>query len=375
MRSFFPWLIITKDKAPIIPEEKIAKHAKQSFHPVLGWLHRPNAQWHNTTSDGAVTYRIDSRGRRNNPGFENAPMPVAVYGDSYAFCRLVPDDCTWPHFMSKYLHCHVGNYGVGNYGFDQALIRYENDPPTEARIVIMAVVPETIVRIQSYWKHYFEYGNLLAFKPRFTINDNELTFHSSIISDPQDYVTYRQHIKHIQNLDGFYCKKFTKDIIGFPSMLCLLRKPGRHMGIIRSLIFWLAIGKPDIAKRNALKVILRENAKWVQRLYNDNDSCLLLESLIQRFANSCKKNKAIPALIVLPQPGDVNRQGPENHEHFFLNMKKHLHVFDFTNIFKQNKKKVSLYVEGPIGPHTSREANDLIAKRLTEFSCIMKNPV
>ena len=36
-------------------------------------------------------------------------------------------------------------------------------------------MPETILRVHSFWKHYLEYGNTLAFKPRFEIiNDDDL---------------------------------------------------------------------------------------------------------------------------------------------------------------------------------------------------------
>jgi hypothetical protein len=49
----------------------------------------------------------------------------------------------------------VGNYRVGNYGLDQSLLRLERElPQLEAEVVVMGVVPETVVRVQSYWKHF-----------------------------------------------------------------------------------------------------------------------------------------------------------------------------------------------------------------------------
>ena len=39
-----------------------------------------------------------------------------------------------------------------------------NDKP---KLIVFAFVPETIVRINSYWKHYSEFGNKFGFKPFF----------------------------------------------------------------------------------------------------------------------------------------------------------------------------------------------------------------
>ncbi len=85
----------------------------------------------------------------------------------------------------------VDNFGVGNYGFDQALLRLERELPSlECRVVIMGVVPETISRVQSYWKHYFEYGNTLAFKPRFILEGDRLVHHPLTVWKPEDFETY-----------------------------------------------------------------------------------------------------------------------------------------------------------------------------------------
>ncbi len=41
---------------------------------------------------------------------------------SFVFSRQVEDDETWQHFLSRLSHSNVLNFGVGNYGFDQALL-------------------------------------------------------------------------------------------------------------------------------------------------------------------------------------------------------------------------------------------------------------
>ena len=66
---------------------------------------------------------------------------------------------------------NVLNFGVGNYGMDQAYLRLKREyDKNRTEIVILAVVPETIVRVLNVYKHYYEYGNTFGFKPRFILS-------------------------------------------------------------------------------------------------------------------------------------------------------------------------------------------------------------
>ena len=73
--------------------------------------------------------------------------------DSFVFGRYVKDDQVWTEILSKKLNSHIINYGVGNYGFDQALLRYEKNKHRNSMTQIIGVVPETINRINSIWKN------------------------------------------------------------------------------------------------------------------------------------------------------------------------------------------------------------------------------
>lgn len=50
------------------------------------------------------------------------------------------------------------------------ILKYKKN--IESKIIIFNVVPETIARINSYWKHYREFGNTLGFKPLYIIKKN-----------------------------------------------------------------------------------------------------------------------------------------------------------------------------------------------------------
>ena len=47
-----------------------------------------------------------------------------IFGDSFAFCRYVNDNETWEYFLENLIQMNVRNYGVGNFGVDQAILKY-----------------------------------------------------------------------------------------------------------------------------------------------------------------------------------------------------------------------------------------------------------
>ena len=123
--------------------------------------------------------------------FENLGSKISCYGDSFAFCRQVNDNETWEHYLSKSFHDNVLNFGVGNYGIDQAILRLKRDfPKNPTEIVILCVVPDTIRRILNVWKHYFEYGNTFGFKPRFILDNNELKLIKNPIDENKKFEKY-----------------------------------------------------------------------------------------------------------------------------------------------------------------------------------------
>ena len=90
------------------------------------------------------------------------------------------------------------NFGVGNYGIDQALLRMKREyPKNKTDSVILAIVPETISRIVSIWKHYYEYGNTFGFKPRFILKNNQLQLIQNPIDNELKFFKYEIYSKKI----------------------------------------------------------------------------------------------------------------------------------------------------------------------------------
>ena len=129
------------------------------------------------------------------------------------------------------------NFGVGNYGVDQALLYYQrHDLPLSTEVVILGFVPETICRVQSYWKHYLEFGNIFAFKPRFTFENKKLILHQNPIKNLSDYEEIEKIIDTIKYTDGFYKNKFRKLQFRFPYLATFLLSFRRNITLIYLLI-------------------------------------------------------------------------------------------------------------------------------------------
>jgi hypothetical protein len=366
-RRTFPWLITRRDVAPDLSPEVVRAHAERSFDAELGWCRRPGEQGTETTARGVTTFSIDALGCRTEPAHAGEfSAPIACFGDSFTFCRLVNDDETWPHHLSRLTGVNVANYGVGNYGLDQALLRLERElPGLDAHIVIMGVVPETIARVQSAWKHYFEYGNTLAFKPRFTLGPDGLVLHPSVIRQPEDYFDYAPNLPHLQAIDPFYRRKFRRDLLVFPHLPRLIGRARRHLPILAHLSAGRLGRAADGGFQGAFATVVAENHRLASRLYREDESVRLLTALVRRFADVCAVADKTPVLAVLPQPADLAGDLAA-HEAFVSSLTADLPVVDLTPVFRSEPDRAALYARGRLGPHPSDHGNRLIARTLVE---------
>ena len=139
LRKDFQWLITEQDEYPYFNRKALKKFFNNSFDQELGWVRKPNSKGIERGKYGDIEYHIDNDGSRLN--ITGGEVTVATFGDSYTFCRQVEDNQTWQVFLSKYINGKVLNYGVGNYGVDQALIYYQRQKlPASTKIVIFGFV-------------------------------------------------------------------------------------------------------------------------------------------------------------------------------------------------------------------------------------------
>jgi hypothetical protein len=317
----FQWLIMQKDENPKLSNEGLQKFFKHGYDSELGWIRKPNTTHEEKGKEGITKWTINDYGGRNNLEFEKINSKISTYGDSFTFCRQVDDDGTWQHWISKLQNTNVKNFGVGNYGLDQTLLRLKREfPNNKTETVIIGVVPDTISRIVSIWKHYYEYGNTFGFKPRFILKNEILELLKNPIDDETKFLDYRNYINEIKKNDFFYKKKFLKEKLYFPYSLLLFKNMKRNF----SLIFWIfltqiykKIGKDTTEiKWKPMRIIMQINLRWRIKLYKNKKTVDLFRKIIEEFVSYSKRNNFKPMFVFLPQKDDI------------LFIKKHRHFYE-----------------------------------------------
>lgn len=378
VRKKFQWLIVSKfDKKPHLFNSGLEKFIHQGFDPKLGWSRKPNTHKEEQGKNGTTNWNINSKGCRVNPHYDEKDSFISCYGDSFTFCRQVNDDETWEHYLSNLENSNVKNFGVGNYGLDQSFLRLQKEfPKNKTKIVILAVVPDTICRIMSSWKHYYEYGNTFAFKPIFQLINYELKLIDNPINEQSKFEIYEKYLEEIQKTDYFYKNKFLKEILYFPYVLTLFKNPRRNF----SIIYWVL--KIEIFKKlrknisliewEPMKIIMRINLDWRIKLFQNNQATNLLEKILMEYVNFASKNNFIPIFTFLPQKDDLNYIRQKNN--FFYDIEKKLtninglNVIPITEILLSKYEFDKLYSDdNDYGGHFSKEGNKLIADIIHEF--------
>ena len=375
-RRSFPWLITREDELPKLDLRALQKFIDHSFDPDLGWVRRPNSSGTENGRKGTITFYIDSAGSRSNSADNTSPL-IAAFGDSYVFCRQVEDDETWEAQLSQQEGFGVLNFGVGNYGLDQALLRYEGmSLPSSVKVVVMGFVPETICRIQSYWKHYLEFGNTFAFKPRFVLEPSgELMLVENLVKGLEDFASLEEKLHKIREIDGFYHRKFRPLQFRFPYTLSLLRHPLKQGVLIfavgfRGLLRALGISKPWV-ENLPFTLVMTENIRDAHRLYEDSKSTELLSAILLRFKEVAHSRGHVPLVLVMPQLLDLKlaKNGNAHYQDYFRELAQRLPVLDLTQKFI-NSEFERLYINDQYGGHLSVDGNCLVAK---EISAWLKN--
>ncbi|MBF0382361.1 MAG: hypothetical protein HQL69_15170 [Magnetococcales bacterium] len=365
LRQSCPWIITDRDLNPPIDPEGLNKFLAGGWDPELGWVRKPGHAGEETGVDGQTTkFSIDHRGARLNPGFEERPPEILVYGDSYAFARQVNNDETWSHILSKNLDRHVANFGVGNYGLDQALMRLEREYHRHpAPLVIMAVVPETLGRVLSVWKHFSEYGNTFAFKPRFELYNDSLNLIPNPVDKPEIFFHIADLLPELQKKDLFFEMKFKKDLLRFPYLQHIIQSRKRNPAILWAALRDRIRGVSGM-DGHAFPLVMARNISMTAALYQEQKPVELLAAITRRFATFVRGHGSEPLLLMMPQLMDLERieSGDHYYQPFLVELRKELPCIDAaTPLLAEEKNRGKLYINDKYGGHLSPLGNRIVA--------------
>ncbi len=372
-RASFQWMITEEDTLPLLDSAKLDAFVASSFSPALGWEPVPGSTGQDQGPDSVSAFMIGHEGARAAP--PGAPAPtVAAFGDSYAFCRQVNDDETWAAVLGREGGVGVLNFGVGNYGVDQALLRYlarRGDLGEDIHTVIAVFVPETICRVQSVWKHWMEFGNTFGFKPRFFIQDGRMQLFKNPVRKRSDYDRLEEIVESLSDIDPFRDRRFRRLQFRTPYLFALLRAPIRHLSVLSTVLLGRERGSVGTLRREAFDKafarVMRDNVRDAHREYEDPESVALLSAILERFQGEVEADGRRFVTCVIPQMLDLAtpRRAHRTYGAYFRSLGEHMDVIDLTPDLRRHPPE-EIYVHDRFGGHLSVRGNELVALRLAE---------
>ena len=144
---------------PLHITESFEDYSKR-YHPRLGWL-----------SQGE---RLDAAGSRYIPAFNNPTQTaacVSLYGESFTEGFGVDHEHAWSNVLSILLNCRVANFAVSGYGTDQAFLRFLDNRNDQAKVVILGILSENLMRNVNQLRNLISNVTSCAIKPRFILNE------------------------------------------------------------------------------------------------------------------------------------------------------------------------------------------------------------
>lgn len=355
-------ILSKKDFIPTIKKSLIDKF--HSYDSELGWVNQKNTIRYEVSQENKIKYTYNNKGARSIGDLDAKKSIISSYGDSFCQGRESNDLKTWQFFLSKKLNTNVTNFGVGNYGFDQSLLRlkreYENN---KTKYVIIAITPYTITRITSVWKHFSEFNNVLATKPRFILLNNKLELLQNFIQKKDQLLNMKIHKKFMLDNDE-HVEYLKRHIYSFPFIISFFKSPRPVLKTLlkKSISFTKRINSKIITNYLRLKYY-DDEINYRKNLYQNHKKLLTL--MIDDFVDFSKKKKFIPILLVLPSFEDVKyiQNTKDNYyRNYFKTVNSDYKFWDFSeNLINENEVE-KFFIDDIWGGHYNSHGNRRVAK-------------
>ena len=370
-KSDFQWLITKDSYYPKFNEKKLEKFYLNTFDKYCGWDRKPKSSGYEILKNGQKNkFVISPDGYRGAP--RSSYAKISVFGDSFAFCRYVSDNQTWESFLEKKIKSQVLNYGVGNFGIDQSYFKYKKyEKKINSKIIIVNVVPETITRIVSGWRHFSEFGNIYSFKPYFELKKEKIIYKKNPIKKNYKIKKINMVISLLMKKDFMFNYRFKKNVFENFFIITLIKNFNKYIKVF-SILFIFKILKffgsksSDYFYSRSLGVIINSNIKESHKLYNNNYCSKLLKKIIQKFQADVEKKGKIFILAISPQIYDIKEKKTAIiYKNFFKQLKKNINILDLSENMPDNFK--DLYFNDKYGGHLNNKGNLYISKEISKY--------
>lgn len=376
-------ITFNRDKNPEYLNKDYIKHMVYFYDRYLGTSNKPNTNnveaYYHKNKRIVTKYSIGKNGERKNNVFKKSNF--SSYGDSLCFGRYVDDNNTWQYYLSKKLKNNVKNFGVGNYGLDQAFLKFKKNKEKnldKSKNIIFLFGPEIIRRNVSLWKHFYEFGNIFNTKPAFIYDFKSKRF--NLIKNPNckrgQGFDFKILEKKIYKKDIFFKKKFSNYIWKFPYILSLRKYPLRKITLV---LFFTYI---NLKKNYKFSINFIERTNYFKNLsilgglyydfidkvkmYEDNFYLNGTKNVIKLISNFCKKNKIKCYFFLVPSYYDhkyckkYKKKYYKSLKYIIENNNKTDRFYDLTNeLIKFNSDII--YADKAYGGHLNSKGQKVLS--------------
>lgn len=317
-------------RPPSATEEEFTRYLDQR-DPDLGW---PTKDW--------LAEKTDSDGARLSPAnvrLNRQLTCISTYGDSFTEGAEVNDSQAWTNVLAEYLGCPVKNYGVGGYGVDQAILRFEKNANDFANFTILGFFVDNLNRNVNQWRYLISDSAKFGFKPAFTLaGEDKLQLLPIVVNSLDDFLKTAEApgkmLKAEMNLlDGPSLRSKTR--LHFPYSRTLLRLVLKVFGEIN----WQKI-------TSSTRMREWNFPNW----YDNSDGPNVRKTdlnlrLIEYFGDVCGKRKRRCAILAIPDVDSIRSyqvDGTSLMGRIVNTFRQHGDVWDATSYLAENTRDKGL---------------------------------
>ena len=259
-----------------LTEDNIPERMQTAFSPELGWEpEHPNAHG----------YRGEAR------PVEDAAL--AVFGDKYT-AGHADIDKSWPALLEGKLGRPVLNFGVGAYGPDQALLRFEHRyvGKLDTPYVALVMMSGAAARIVNRYRGFYARGTDIRYpKPMFAkTEDGEI----DLLPNP---------VESAEGLAKLGDPAFLEEIGERDYWYDYFEDHGLNEHPHFPYAYHLAKAVPYYVKR--WYGHSWTNRQSYQAIYRDDDAIDVLRFIVERFVELAEAEGAVPIFVILPNRADM----------------------------------------------------------------------
>jgi len=325
------------------------------FHPALGWDYPSDIIYQDIDS---IIYHHGAYGERRTCTSFGTTL-IATYGDSFTYCANVRDEDTWQTFLAKKLSSNVLNFGVGAYGSDQAMLKYELQSHVRTKIVMLCIFSENINRVVNIYRPFYTHIDPVRLtKPLFVKHGDGFKLVANPVTSAGDLgkLDDPAFLTELAKLDYWY--QFDQNL------------PGLSFPWFFSFFHWWrpVLNQLSLSLPHALGPLAARSYTW--NLFDEDYPLAVMCHIVDRFVATARRRDSIPIIVIMPHK-DYLQESMDHGVNRVARLLDHLsrQKYPFIDAVQvvADMKPSRLQLDGWYHGHATREGNQVLADILGRY--------